>query len=401
MSCHMNRFDNLWMKSYLIGLGIVLILLAMNAYVPSATGQTAVSPAGQSQNSQALSKLEEQLFEHDYRTEDDNARLKRLEDFVYGSSQSGSFPTRLANLQSVASAFKSPKRATSPKTVAEDSGQGAQSATQSAKDAGATAKYPTFDYANYPRVAELEKHLLGSTYANDALPSRLARLETKAFGHPSTSSDLCQRVDLLDQYADRHDLYHERGASEQANCVSPLAIASQSVAAAANPFSGGQDEPSNPGDRISAMEQMVLGHIYTSRSEDERLARLEKKLVPWQHNLAQKDTKSRVDNLWNMLKVANTMNSSPLSKGANNLVASGAPRSVASYDSDNTTNEPAGASAQPSNSRTSWLHSLGRSLAGASGQSGSMNSASYPYSGSYGYPGAPGMGIGYSPGFWP
>src|SRR5271154_510670 len=117
MSCHMNRFDNLWMKSYLIGLGIVLILLAMNAYVPSATGQTAVSPAGQSQNSQALSKLEEQLFEHDYRTEDDNARLKRLEDFVYGSSQSGSFPTRLANLQSVASAFKSPKRATSPKTV--------------------------------------------------------------------------------------------------------------------------------------------------------------------------------------------------------------------------------------------------------------------------------------------
>jgi hypothetical protein len=394
---HTNRSDNLWLKNYLIGLATVLILLAMNAYVPPATGQTAVSPVGELKNSQALSQLEEKLFEHDYRTEDDNSRLKRLEDFVYGSSQSGAFSTRLANLQAVASAFKPHKSASLPKSVTESS---AQSATPSAKDGSKSAQYSSFDYANYPRVAELEKHLLGSTYASDALPDRLARLETKAFGHPSTSGDLCQRVDLLDQYADRHDLYHERGVLDQANSVSPLAIASRSVAAAGNPFSGTQDEPSNPGERISAMEQMVFGHSYTSRSEDERLSRLEKKLVPWQHNLAQKDRKSRVDNLWNMLKVANTMNSSPLSKGASNLLASGTPRSVGTYDSDDTTNESAGAPAQPSSSRASWLHSLGRSLAAGSGQSGSMNTAS-PYSGSYGYPGAPGMGIGFNPGFWP
>jgi hypothetical protein len=92
---------------------------------------------------------------------------------------------------------------------------------------------------------------------------------------------------------------------------------------------------------------MVFGHVYENRAETERLERLEKKLVPYEHNLAQKDLPSRVSNLWNILKVANTMNSTP-------IIASAPPRPVPSQDAD--------ASPTQSSGHKSWLHGLGKMM---------------------------------------
>src|SRR5262249_11307669 len=53
--------------------------------------------------------------------------------------------------------------------------------------------------SEYPAVTAMERKALGKEYVDDPIGQRLARLETKEFGRPSTSSDLSERVDRLKQ----------------------------------------------------------------------------------------------------------------------------------------------------------------------------------------------------------
>ncbi len=168
--------------------------VAVSAATTDAASSTSLSPA-----STSLSTLENRLFQLTYQTEDDQARLNRLEKFVFGSSQSGSVQERLSHLQS---------------TLGSGSGDW--------QNRGKT--YPTFDYGNYPRVSQLEQNMLGTTYVQDALPDRLARLEQKAFGKPFTSADLSARVDRLDQYAQRNDIFHD-GSGPYSNSVLAAPVA--------------------------------------------------------------------------------------------------------------------------------------------------------------------------------
>src|SRR5262249_9534362 len=130
--------------------------------------------------------------------------LNRLEQFVFGDKQTGSISDRVNHLKSTLAknetqvAPPSNPQPVQPKPEAVPASANNQ-----------TASYPKFDYTSYPRVTAIEKQLLGTTYEHEALPERIARLETKAFGKVSTSDDLGQRVDTLDQYALRHDLFRE------------------------------------------------------------------------------------------------------------------------------------------------------------------------------------------------
>jgi hypothetical protein len=56
---------------------------------------------------------------------------------------------------------------------------------------------------DYPHVTDLEQIILGQTYAAEALPDRLGRMETKVFGKISESSDLSERTDALESYAEK------------------------------------------------------------------------------------------------------------------------------------------------------------------------------------------------------
>src|SRR5262249_55194263 len=52
---------------------------------------------------------------------------------------------------------------------------------------------------SYPAVSAIEKKLFSREFAQEPVKQRLARLETKVFGKPSTSDDLLERVDRLKQ----------------------------------------------------------------------------------------------------------------------------------------------------------------------------------------------------------
>lgn len=55
---------------------------------------------------------------------------------------------------------------------------------------------------NYPRVGGMETAILGRTYPSDQLPSRLNRLESKAFGQTFETLDLSSRTDKLQDYVE-------------------------------------------------------------------------------------------------------------------------------------------------------------------------------------------------------
>lgn len=56
---------------------------------------------------------------------------------------------------------------------------------------------------DYPHITSLEQAILGQTYAGQPLADRLARMEVKAFGQVSTNSDLGDRTDALETYAEK------------------------------------------------------------------------------------------------------------------------------------------------------------------------------------------------------
>jgi hypothetical protein len=72
---------------------------------------------------------------------------------------------------------------------------------------------------SYPRVSSLEKIILGQTYVADPLAERLSRLETKAFGAASTSDDLGDRTDLLQDYAEKKLHKQPLGAKQNDDLV--------------------------------------------------------------------------------------------------------------------------------------------------------------------------------------
>jgi hypothetical protein len=327
-----------------------------------------------------LTQLEDRLFEHNYPNENEATRLHRLEQFVFGDDQTGSLNDRVSRLQSTL-AKNEPK---TPELNAQQTSlpaQPKQEVAQTVPNDQSATSFPKFDYGSYPRVTELEKHFLGKTYVNDALPERVARLETKAFGKASPSDDLGQRVDNLDQYAHRHDLFKERSIAPQVASDPQYMSQAPDVVAAApppNPFAPGNQMASGTAQRTTIMEQAVFGHSYPNRPLDERIARLEKKIVPYEHNLSAKNLPSRVDNLWSILSAANNLNNnSPLSPGNRNSVIGAAPlnqpsggAAEANESTSTGTSTSSDQPVQPGGGHQSWLHKLSKMMSAPSTNTG-------------------------------
>ncbi len=375
---------------------VTVSLVATSHTAAYATASQTASPKGNAVQT-AIAQLEDKLYEHKYPNETDDARLTRIEKFVFGAAQTGTTAERLQRLQtSIASqtnAIDKPPSAVN---------QGVSAANQSAPAAPASSATdavtasPTFDSANYPRVTELEKDMLNVTYVHEPLPQRLSRLESKAFGKPSKSNDLCARVDDLDEYAETHNIF--KNHKDPLNS-STVASASR-PAVFSNSFLGGRGFPSPPPDssdddgddppkapvnpfingvtgtdqRLSAIEEFVYGHNYATRPAQDRLDRLEKRIVPYQHNLAQKDVTFRVNNLWNILSVANTFNSAPTAAHPANVpVVATAPPATATHAPLTISTPSQSTLNQATNAHHSWLHQLGKSLGSTNASSGASN----------------------------
>ena len=385
-------------RSMLVALAVCIFLLA-SASTLKHRAHAAQSASTQGSADQKLTQLEDKLFEHNYPSEDEARRLHRLEQFVFGDDQTGSLNDRLSHLQSTLAKNEPKDIAPSPQQTSPPV-QVKQQVATAGQNTQSTSSFPTFDYGSYPRVTDLEKHLLGKTYVNDALPDRVARLETKAFGKVSSTDDLGERVDRLDQYTHRHDLFKERDIAPQMASDQPFMSQAPNVAAAAeppvNPFVSNQ-MASGSAQRTTVMEQAVFGRSYPNRPLEERLARLEKKIVPYEHNLSAKNLPTRVDNLWSILSPANTLNTSPLSPGNRNSIIGAAPMNqpggggTDQNDGASGSNSSSGGQpAQANSGHQSWLHKLSKMVTSPSATPVDNGYYKPPtsYSGPMGVPGA-------------
>lgn len=156
----------------------------------------------------SVPKLEQKFFEHTYPKDPLPQRLERIEKMVFGETKTGADGERLAKLlQAVpqlnslpdsSSASSSSTASASPSSGGSSSGGDREMAPPSRSHQGpATARGSEVTDAKYPQVSAMEQKLLGKEFAADPVDQRLARLETKVFGKPSSSTDLSDRVDAL------------------------------------------------------------------------------------------------------------------------------------------------------------------------------------------------------------
>jgi hypothetical protein len=348
----------------------VLVITAASPCWSAGSSSTANSTTAST--SATISKMEVRLLDHDYKTDTEDERLSRLEKFVFGGPESGTDKERVDRLTAAivptaptaADAAAADASKTTTKTTTKTAVKGVDKAAGkgSAKDtpvASATApatKYDPSDFGSYPRVAQLEQQFFNKTFTSDPLPVRVSRLETKEFGKPEPNEDLCDRMDRLDRIA----LKPTPGASEGSAAGAgfsgpplkggtPIAYGPDGKPAPAgqhwvqygdvpvnSPFSSfnsnnGPSDPDAPAkpvienpflpgspnvngveQRTSTLEKFVFGHEHVGKPIAERVEKLEKKLVPYEHN-NDKDIATRVDHLWTMLNAANTNNTSPTS----------------------------------------------------------------------------------------
>lgn len=218
--------------------------------------------AGESKTtSTSIESLENRYFDHTYPTDTPDERVDRIEKFVFGESSQGTADQRMTKIMA---------------TLAADNDLGptveSQEAAQREKDAAAAAaaaksngkqlatrgpggkgsqltSYPDPSSqqepdpssddgtppADYPHITALENEILGQSFVGQPLPTRLSRLEQKAFGAPSTGP-LINRTDALEQYA-------EKTLHKKAFGVNPQMEAQGSEAAAFNDGGSRQQGP--------------------------------------------------------------------------------------------------------------------------------------------------------------
>jgi len=321
-----------------------------------------------------LTSLEDRFFFHEYSSDTEDERLDRLDQMVFGRVRSGSAEKRLTSLlltvpnvdaNSVQSNTASTQQASpfkSEKPELDTSQPLESTSTQAAAPDPAYTSDPSNDY--YPTVTALEEQIAHKTEIQLPVQERLARLETIAFGKPSTSNDLSARVDLLKKYVSR-----KNGGNENY-------LTNSNAVRWPSPDAGLNAE-------VSSMEQAVFGKTYGRDGLSNRLTRLERDVLPQQPAQTFTPIETRVNNLMAALGTRNSgaFSTAPVS------TAYGTP---SSYYPGQTYNSNSYSQQQPSAIETArngnkpkghpFLHKLGVAL----GEVGSMAARSMMYSG-YGY----------------
>lgn len=138
-------------------------------------------------NNAILDKIENSIFGYTYTNEQEESRIKRIEENVYGKSSSGQISTRVAKLRKDLSADMMGKEI-EPKedTFAEP------------EDSWVFAKEPVeATKIQYPAIDELEQQVFKKEFKDQNIRTRLTNLEKKTFGKAYENEDLSTRVDRL------------------------------------------------------------------------------------------------------------------------------------------------------------------------------------------------------------
>lgn len=139
----------------------------------------------QSQYSSVLTKMENSLFGIDYNNQSDDARLKRIEQSVYGAASSSLEAKRIDKLKNDLAVDVIDQKIKAKRDTFEDS-----------QDSVAEAIPKADSNVNYPIVNELEKKVFNKEFKTNEINQRLSNLEQKVF-KKTYNDDLNARVDRL------------------------------------------------------------------------------------------------------------------------------------------------------------------------------------------------------------
>lgn len=143
---------------------------------------------------------------------------------------------------------------------------------------------------SYPRVSLIENAILGKTFPNDDLEARLVRLETKAFGKASSNTDLGDRTDELQVYAEKKSgkklLQEDPGYESAMDDASSYGSTQQDCSDSSD---ASQNQPTDPSQHasqesdsgngeyphITDLENAILHKSFPGEPVENRLGRLE------------------------------------------------------------------------------------------------------------------------------
>lgn len=179
----------------------VLAQKPSNNYLASATG--AATAKDDPKASAELQTLEKRFFMHDFTKEPMEERLTRMEKFTFGETSSGTEQQRLARIASTLETHSADTPLSSIDTKPQKIAFMPKSSTytEQMSDSAPAPSDDSDDGSDYPHITYLENEILGKPFTG-SLQSRLARLETKAFGSPSPNPDLSARTDALERFAE-------------------------------------------------------------------------------------------------------------------------------------------------------------------------------------------------------
>ncbi|MBX9571766.1 MAG: hypothetical protein K2X77_22935 [Candidatus Obscuribacterales bacterium] len=211
----------------ILGLSLLLSVAAYTVDLAFASG-TQSSPGSNSASADSdkldaasmknLVLLEKKYFEHTFDSDTIENRVERIEQLILGDATKGNPQDRLnkmvnaltadgeslepVNNNAASSANNSNKPAPNKQVASRPAAQDGRDLTNDPYANDRDEDPAAGQTSNYPHVTNLEKQILGTTYDGQPLNSRLARLETKAFGTVSQLPDLSQRTDALERYAE-------------------------------------------------------------------------------------------------------------------------------------------------------------------------------------------------------
>ena len=231
----------------------LVVIVLMSLYL---SGIAPVLAAANDAFNSDISSLEMRFFFHTYANETDDQRLDRLDQLVFGHIRQGSEQDRITSLLLAVP--------NAPSTTVQQTAAALPSTNSLEPEHPelATSPPPTASSSEpYPTVTALEEQILGKSETNLPVAQRISNLETKAFGKPSTSSDLGARVDLLKQY-----VAQKNGGNEN-------------YLTSSNAVGWAPGNQSLEGE-VASMENEVYGVTYSRDRLTSRLSRLERTLLP-------------------------------------------------------------------------------------------------------------------------
>lgn len=345
-------------------LGLILAAALCSPCLAQTDSSSSLSPA---QTNSDLSSLEKRLFDEIDSSETVEQRLDRLERFVFGSVRTGSPADRLNRLMmdmpntSTATDAESnsgtqPTANTAPgaQSNAPQNAQTNESTSQTTPAMSAPApQQGGGGNGDYPTVTALEKAILGHPEENLPLPTRLSKLEQKAFGKATNSNDLAARVDRLKNYEREHNLDGEQYLSRSAP-VFASRQPTQTLSITA---------------QLDQIEKVVFAKTYPSDGIVSRLDRLEKTVFPEKPVETFASVPSRVSRLIRVLGIGDSNDANRLAARNNSYSQSqNYSYSPPAFSDQNQTT----AMQQKSKSRHPFLHKLGHVL-GQIGEEGLMS----------------------------